>query len=204
MRIQMRKIANMKIVLDSGDALIIVDVQNDFLLGGRLAVFGGNEIIPSLNLYIACFLAHQLPVFATRDWHPSNHCSFEQQGGVWPPHCIAGSEGAAFHPDLELPADTHILSKATTQERDDYSGFSGTQLNTELQSLSIHRVFIGGIATEYCVLNTVKDALRFHYITFVLEDAVCAINKQPGNGLHALEEMIHLGATPIHYGMLSI
>lgn len=189
----------MNIVLNSGDALIVLDVQNDFLLGGRLAVPGGNEIIPLLNRYISYFDAHKLPIFATRDWHPANHCSFQQQGGLWPPHCIAESEGAAFHPNLELPVDIHIISKATAQEKNAYSGFADTQLNTLLQSFGIHRVFIGGIATEYCVLNTVKDALRLHYITYVLEDAICAINKQPEDGLHAIEKMTHLGAIPIHY-----
>jgi len=189
----------MKIAPASGDALIVVDMQNDFLPGGSLAVAGGNEIIPQLNRYLAYFAAHQLPVFATRDWHPVSHCSFQSQGGPWPPHCIADSDGAAFHPDLKLPGNVRIISKATSQETDAYSGFTGTQLNELLKSLHIHRVFIGGIATEYCVLNTVKDALRFQYITFVLDDAICAINQQPENGQRALEEMIRLGARPVHY-----
>jgi len=193
----------MSIKLMPGDALIIADIQNDFLSGGSLAVAGGNAIIPVLNRYIACFQAHELPVFATRDWHPPEHCSFQPQGGLWPPHCIAESVGAAFHPDLELPANTYIISKATIQEKEAYSGFIDTQLNELLQSFTIRRIFIGGIATEYCVLNTVKDALRFHYITFILEDAICAINKQPEDGLRALEEMIHLGAIPIHYEELT-
>jgi len=187
----------------SGDALIVVDMQNDFLPGGSLAVADGNEIIRVLNHYLAYFAAHQLPVFATRDWHPLSHCSFQSQGGPWPPHCIAGSDGAAFHPDLKLPANAHIIPKATSQETDAHSGFTGTQLNELLQSLHIHRVFIGGIATEYCVLNTVKDALRLQYITFVLIDAICAINQHPEYGQHALEEMIHLGARPIHYQELA-
>ncbi|MBL0011620.1 MAG: isochorismatase family protein [Nitrosomonas sp.] len=187
----------------SGDALIVVDMQNDFFPGGRLAAAGGNEIIRVLNRYLAHFAAHQLPVFATRDWHPLSHCSFQSQGGPWPPHCIAGSDGAALHPDLKLPANAHIISKATSQETDAYSGFTGTQLNELLQSLHIHRVFISGIATEYCVLNTVKDALRLQYITFVLIDAICAINQQPEDGQRALEEMIRLGARPIHYQELA-
>ena len=172
--------------------MIVIDMQNDFLPGGNFAVAGGNEIIPQLNRYLAHFAAHQLPVFATRDWHPVSHCSFQSQGGSWPPHCIADSDGAAFHPDLKLPGNVRIISKATSQETDAYSGFTSTQLNELLKSLHIHRVFIGGIATEYCVLNTVKDALRFQYITFVLDDAICAINQQPENGQRALEEMIRL------------
>jgi nicotinamidase/pyrazinamidase len=189
----------MKIAPASGDALIVVDMQNDFLPGGSLAVAGGNEIIPQLNRYLAHFAAHQLPVFATRDWHPVSHCSFQSQGGPWPPHCIAGSDGAAIHSDLKLPANVHIISKATSPETDAYSGFTATQLNELLQSLHIQRVFIGGIATEYCVLNTAKDALRLQYTTFVLDDAICAINQQPENGKRALEEMIRLGARPVHY-----
>lgn len=189
----------MKITPASGDALIVVDMQNDFLPGGSLAVAGGNEIIPLLNHYLAYFAAHQLPVFATRCWHPPDHCSFQAQGGLWPPHCIAGSKGAAFHPNLQFPTHTYIISKAVTREKDAYSGFTDTQLNELLHSLGIHRVFIGGVATEYCVFNTVKDALRFHYITFILEDAVRAINQQPEDGQRALEEMVRLGALPIHY-----
>lgn len=189
----------MRIVPASGDALIVVDMQNDFLPGGSLAVAGGNGIIPQLNRYLAYFAAHQLPVFATRDWHPLSHCSFQSQGGPWSPHCIAGSDGAAFHPDLKLPANAHLISKATSPETDAYSGFTGTQLNELLQSLHIQRVFIGGLATEYCVLNTVKDALQFQYVTFVLKDAVRAINQQPEDGQNALEAMIRLSARPIHY-----
>ncbi|MDE2388474.1 MAG: nicotinamidase [Betaproteobacteria bacterium] len=193
----------MKIALAAGDALIVVDMQNDFLPGGRLAVAGGDDIIPQLNRYLAYFAAHRLPVFATRDWHPPDHCSFQAQGGPWPPHCIAGSDGAAFHPALELPAAAHIISKAMTRESDAYSGFSGTQLDELLRSLHIRRVFTSGVATEYCVLNTVKDALRLQYATVVLEDAVCAIDRQPGDGQHALREMMQLGAQSIRYRELA-
>jgi len=192
----------MKISSNSRDALIIVDVQNDFLPGGSLAVSEGDEIIPLLNRYIAYFRANKLPIFATCDWHPSNHCSFQQQGGLWPPHCIAESEGAAFNTHLKLPADTYIISKATTPEKDAYSGFSDTPLHMLLQLFGIRRVFIGGIATEYCVSNTVKDAVRLHYITFLLVDAICAINKQPQDSLRAIEEMTRLGAIPMHYETL--
>lgn len=193
----------MKIAPTTGDALIVVDMQNDFLPGGSLAVAGGDDIIPQLNRYMAYFAAHQLPVFATRDWHPQDHCSFQAQGGPWPPHCIAGSDGAAFHPALELPAAAHIISKATARESDAYSSFCGTQLDELLRSLHIRRVFTGGIATEYCVFNTVKDALRLQYTAFVLEDAVRAIDRQPGDGQRALREMMQLGAQPIHYQELA-
>lgn len=193
----------MKIAPVAGDALIVIDMQNDFLPGGRLAVTGGGDIIPQLNRYLAYFAAHRLPVVATRDWHPPDHCSFQPQGGPWPPHCIAGSDGAGFHPGLELPIATHIVSKATARESDAYSAFSGTQLDELLQSLHIQRVFVGGLATEYCVFNTVKDALQLRYATFVLEDAVRAIEQQSGDGQRALQEMIDLGAKSMHYEELA-
>ena len=185
----------MTIQLAPGDALMIVDLQNDFLPGGSLEVPGANALIPVLNRYIARFHTHRLPVIATRDWHPPDHCSFVQQGGPWPPHCIAGSAGAAFHADLALPAETHIVSKATSRDTDAYSGFSGTGLRDLLQSLHIQRIFVGGVTTEYCVRNTVTDALRLGYAVIVLQDAIQAINRQPGDSRQALDDMIAHGAT---------
>lgn len=187
----------MKTRLAAGDALIVVDVQNDFLPGGSLAVPEGDEVIPILNRYIALFGARGLPVFATRDWHTPDHCSFLAQGGIWPPHCIAGTAGAAFPAALKLPSGAHIISKADTREKDAYSGFEGTPLNELLQSRGIGRVFVGGLATDYCVLNTVKDALHHNYATLVVEDAVRAVNVKPDDGARALEEMLRLGAVPI-------
>ncbi|PSJ16129.1 isochorismatase family protein [Nitrosomonas supralitoralis] len=193
----------MKISLDSGDALIVVDMQNDFLTNGRLAVTGGDKIIPLLNCYIAYFYANNRPIFATRDWHPPDHCSFVSQGGPWPPHCIAGSTGAAFHAELVLPADAHIVSKATSREADAYSGFSGTGLHELLQSLCITRIFTGGIATEYCIRHTVKDALQLGYSVVLLEDAIQAINRQPHDGALALQDMIDHGVRLIHFQELA-
>jgi nicotinamidase/pyrazinamidase len=191
----------MKTDLAAGDALIIVDVQNDFLRGGTLPVPTGDEVIPSLNRYIAAFLFRELPIFATRDWHPPDHCSFKQQGGPWPPHCVAQTPGAAFPANLEIPCDTHIISKAISKEKDAYSGFSGTELNPVLQSLSISRLFIGGLATEYCVLNTVRDALTYRYTAFVLKDAVRGIDDNASRS--ALKEMAGLGAILIDFEALS-
>ncbi|MBS0496680.1 MAG: isochorismatase family protein [Proteobacteria bacterium] len=193
----------MKITPAAGDALIVIDMQNDFLPGGSLAVAGGDDIIPQLNRYLAYFAAHRLPVLATRDWHPPDHCSFQPQGGPWPPHCIAGSDGAAFHAALALPAATHIISKATARESDAYSGFCGTQLDGLLRSLHIRRIFTGGVATEYCVFHTVQDALRLQYTAFVLKDAVRAFDRQPGDGQRALREMMQLGAQLVHYQELA-
>lgn len=193
----------MNIQLTASDALIVVDVQNDFLPGGSLAVPHGDEIIPVLNRYIGAFHARRLPIFATRDWHPADHCSFREQGGPWPPHCIAGTPGAEFAAALALPADAHIISKAVMPSRDAYSGFEGPNLHELLQAASIRRVFVGGLATDYCVLNTVKDALHHRYTTFLLEDAVRAVDVQSGDGLRALEEMTRLGATAIRFEVLA-
>ncbi|MDV6344621.1 isochorismatase family protein [Nitrosomonas sp. Is37] len=189
----------MEVRLGSGDALVIIDMQNDFLPGGSLAVPMADTIVPVINRYLKLFHEYGLPVFATRDWHPPDHCSFQQQGGPWPPHCIATTTGAAFHPEIEFPINTQVISKATTAEKDAYSGFTDTQLHTLLQELGIRRLFVGGVATEYCVLNTVKDALQYHYTTFVLKDAICAINLKPEDGLHAQEEMERLGAALIQF-----
>jgi len=178
-------------------------MQNDFLTGGSLPVPGGDKIISKLNQYINLFYQHDLPVFASRDWHPTDHCSFHAQGGSWPPHCIAGSNGAAFHAQLELPVKAYVISKATTPEKEAYSAFDETPLNTLLQSQHVQRLFIGGVATEYCVLNTVRDALHWRYRIFVLEDAISAINREPDDGLQALTDMKHLGAQLINYEDLS-
>jgi nicotinamidase/pyrazinamidase len=177
-----------------GDALIIVDVQNDFLPGGSLAVPDGDAIIPVLNRYIRLFTERDLPVFATRDWHPSNHRSFKAQGGIWPPHCLAGTQGAAFASELQLPADVHIISKADNPEQDAYSAFQGTDLSKKLRKLKVRRLWIGGLATDYCVLNTVLDARRQGFEVFVLEDVIRAVNVRPDDGAKAIQKMRGLGA----------
>jgi nicotinamidase/pyrazinamidase len=188
--------------LQKGDALISVDMQNDFLAGGSLAVPHGNEMIPVMNRYINAFEEKGLPVFATRDWHPANHCSFKAQGGPWPPHCIQGTKGAEFPPDLDLPEDAVIISSATRPEKEAYSGFEGTDLHERLQKIGVRRLFIGGIATDYCVLNTVKDALSLGYEVYLLEDAIRAVNVKPDDGEKAKEEMFGSGARPMSIGIL--
>ena len=187
----------------AGDALILVDVQLDFLPGGSLAVSHGDEVVPALNRYIAVFRRLTLPVVATRDWHPPDHCSFQAQGGPWPPHCVAGSEGARFAPLLDLPCEARIVSKATARDRDAYSGFEGTDLDEWLQRAGVSRVFVGGLATDYCVLNTVSDALRIGYATFLLADAVRAVDAQAGDGERAIAEMRRLGAVAIELGQIA-
>jgi nicotinamidase/pyrazinamidase len=179
-----------------GSALLIVDVQRDFLPGGSLAVPQGDEVVPVLNRYIQMARRHRLPVFASRDWHPQRHCSFRSQGGPWPPHCIAGSPGAEFAPGLALPADALLISKATQEAPDAYSAFSGTDLAARLRSLGVKRLLVGGLATDYCVLNTVRDALAAGFEVRLLADAIRAVNVEPGDGERAEREMQVSGAVP--------
>jgi nicotinamidase/pyrazinamidase len=183
----------------SGDALLLIDVQNDFLPGGSLAVPSGEEIIPILNRYIEVFSKASLPVYASRDWHPPDHSSFRAQGGIWPPHCIAGSRGAEFSPKLGLPANAAIISKATNPNADAYSDFDEPGLEQRLHENGINRLFIGGLATDYCVLYTVRDALARNFEVHLLLDGIRAINLKPGDGQRAIEEMTARGAHPVHF-----
>jgi nicotinamidase/pyrazinamidase len=178
----------------SGDALIVVDVQNDFLPGGALAVPGGDAVVPVLNRYITRFDQQRLPILATRDWHPSAHCSFREQGGPWPPHCVAGTPGADLARGLALPAQVQLIPKATRPESDAYSGFQGTDLAARLHKLGCRRVFIGGLATDYCVRATALDALAEGFEVVVLQDAIRAVDVQPGDGQRALDEVAGGGA----------
>ncbi len=130
------------------DALLVVDVQHDFLPGGALAVPDGDEVVPVLAACIEAFVRLDRPVFASRDWHPPDHCSFQASGGPWPPHCIAGSPGATIDPALHLPASATIVDKATSADKDAYSAFEGTTLDNQLRDLGTKRVIIGGLATE--------------------------------------------------------
>ncbi len=182
------------IVPVAGDALLLVDMQKDFLPGGALAVAGGDEIIPVLNRYLARFSVLGLPVIATRDWHPADHCSFTAQGGPWPVHCVAGSPGAGFAEALRLPATARIVSKATGSGQEAYSGFSGTDLDHYLRHQGVKRLFVGGLATDYCVLNTVKDALSLGYQVILLRDAMRAVDLRPGDGPRAEAGMRSAGA----------
>jgi len=179
-------------VPQAGDALIVVDVQNDFLPGGSLAVPDGQAVLAPLNRVAAVFARRKLPVFASRDWHPPDHCSFRPQGGPWPPHCLAGTRGAEFAPQLELPPTATVVSKATTVESDAYSGFQGTGLDAMLRSAGARRLFVGGLATEYCVFNTVKDGLAQGFAVLLMADAIRAV--ADGDGARALTEMERLGA----------
>jgi nicotinamidase/pyrazinamidase len=180
--------------LANGDALIIVDIQNDFLPGGALGIRNGDEVIPVINAYLRLFSRRGLPIYFTRDWHPPDHCSFPEQGGPWPVHCVAGTHGAAFADSLQMPPDATIVSKATSPGKEAYSTFEGTDLGEQLRQRSVRRVFIGGLATDYCVVNSVRDAHRLGLTIFVLEDAIRAVDVHPGDGEAACETMRQHGA----------
>jgi nicotinamidase/pyrazinamidase len=186
-----------QIDLVEGDALVIVDVQYDFLPGGALEVPKSDEILPVLNGYVAMFERRTLPIYMTRDWHPVDHCSFKEFGGPWPAHCVAGTRGAAFSEQLKLTSPAAIVSKATTPERECYSDFGTTHFEADLRTAGVSRLFVGGLATDYCVFNTVKDALALGFTTFLLRDAIRGVNVKPEDSLKAEQEMIRLGAKPI-------
>jgi len=179
---------------DPGTALIVVDVQRDFCAGGALAVSDGDDVVPVLAKWIERFRSRDLSVVYTRDWHPAHHSSFCEQGGPWPAHCVVGEPGAQFHPDLPVPEGAWIVSKATGAEGDAYSGFDGTDLETELRARRISHLYVGGLATDYCVKATVLDALRAGFETRVILAAVRAVNVQPGDGTKAIEAMRAAGA----------
>jgi len=180
--------------IDEDDALVIVDTQKDFCPGGALPVPEGDTVIPVLNEYIMIFREAHTTIYATRDWHPSNHISFKEQGGTWPAHCIQNTKGAEFHPDLRLPKGTVIISKATDPDKEAYSGFDSTNLEKELRLKKVKRVFIGGLATDYCVKSTVLDAVKLGFETVLLEDAVRGVNVNPGDSEKATREMLAAGA----------
>lgn len=172
-------------MLGYGSALIIVDMQNDFMPGGSLPVPDADRIIPVINKYIEVFMARGLPIFASRDWHPPNHISFKQRGGIWPVHCVRDTWGAKFHQDLKLPRSAIVISKATDPNREAYSAFDRTELADRLREKGIKRVFIAGVATDYCVKNTALDALEHGFEVILLEDATRGL----GNSATAIEEM---------------
>lgn len=182
------------------DALLLVDVQNDFCPGGALGVQGGDEIVPVLNRYIERFLAANLPIFLSRDWHPPRTSHFKDFGGVWPVHCVQNSAGAALHSGLRREPGMILVSKGTEPDEDSYSAFhgrdeAGVPLARRLRDLGVERIFVGGIATDYCVKYTVLDGLREGFFVVVLDDAIRGVNLRPDDSEKALAEMRDAGAS---------
>ena len=188
---------------DVRTALIVVDVQNDFAdPGGSLYVRGGEEIVPPVNAQIDEALAAGALVAYTQDWHPPTTPHFQKDGGIWPVHCVAGTWGAELHADLHVEGP--IVKKGSGGE-DGYSGFSvrdprsgevdATQLESLLRAAGAERVVIAGLATDYCVVETLLDAVRLGHRAAVLASMIRAVDLQPGDGDRAIERMREAGAT---------
>ena len=181
-----------KCVFEPGDALIAVDVQRDFCAGGALAVPGGDEVVPVLNEWLEFAAASGIPVFASRDWHPRGHVSFELAGGRWPEHCVQGTPGAEFHPRLVLPDSVRYVTKGVRFDKDQNSALDDTGLEVELRRLGVRRLFVGGLAQDVCVLDTVIDGLRLGFAVQLIEDATRPVDA--AEGARALEKMRAAGA----------
>ncbi len=181
-----------QIHLSQGDALLVVDLQNDFLPGGALPVANGDQVIPIANRYIQMFLSRKLPIIASRDWHPKDHCSFATQGGPWPSHCIQDTPGAEFAAGFDLPETSVVVSKGDVSKKEAYSAFAGTDLATVVRQRQIKRLLVCGIATEYCVLETVKSALSEGLDVLLLSDGIKAVRDDDGR--LAVRKMLESGA----------
>jgi len=188
---------------DERTALVVVDLQNDFAdPAGKLAINGGDAIIPAVNDAVRSALDAGALVVATQDWHPETTPHFAKDGGVWPVHCVAGTWGAELHPSVEIPIDLPRVRKGTNGE-DGYSGFtmrdpeSGAETPTELEGLlrerGVERVVVCGLATDHCVRATALDAIRLGFSVTLLAEAIAAVNLAPDDGDRALAEMAEAG-----------
>jgi nicotinamidase/pyrazinamidase len=183
----------------AGDALLLVDLQNDFCPGGTLSVADGHRVMPVLNAWAAAAYSAHVPIFVTRDWHPPRTTHFKEFGGVWPPHCVMHTHGAEFHADLRLPTGVTIVSKGMRQDEDAYSAFQArdemdTPLGDLLRQRGVRHVYVGGLATDYCVRSSALDALAGGYAVTLIVDGIRAVNLRPDDGEHALQEMVAAGA----------
>ena len=193
-------------------ALLIVDVQNDFCPGGALAVPDGNKVVKPVNRMLEYFGAFGKSrpswfIAASMDWHPDSHCSFKEQGGLWPPHCVQNTDGAYLHPDLNIsPWSSMVFKKGFERDKDSYSAFGGSvnlsymgtfglnfSLEEVLKKLNVEKVYICGLATDYCVKATALDAVSKGFKTYLLTDACRAVNVKPGDDIRALSEIANAG-----------
>ncbi len=180
--------------LNSDDAVIVVDVQNDFCPGGALAVPDGDRVIGVLNRWIEQAERAGATVVFTRDWHPPDHCSFLSQGGPWPVHCVQHTTGAEYHPELRKPTTAIYVDKATDPGREDFSGFAGTALGDQLRRKGIRRILVGGLALDYCVRATVLEGITEGFEVHLLPGATRAVELAAGDGKRAIDEMRSAGA----------
>ena len=185
--------------MEKNAALLIVDVQNDFCPGGALQIINGDRVVGPINRAAQIFAAVGLPVLASRDWHTADSKHFREFGGPWPVHCVQGTQGAAFHPALHLPEGTVVLSKGINPELNGYSAFEGVtadgrMLAELLHDLQVRKLYISGLATDYCVLCTAREAVRSGFEVTLLTDAVAGVDIIPGASAAAIEEMASAGA----------
>lgn len=167
-----------RIGLSAKDAVMVVDVQNDFCPGGALAVAEGDKVVPVLNEWVAAATQKGAKVYASRDWHPRGHLSFEAEGGPWPEHCVQDTPGAAFHADLALPENAVVVTKGTRFDQDQYSAFDQTGLAEELRRRGVERLWIGGLAEDVCVRATAIEARRHGFEVHVIREATRAISEE--------------------------
>lgn len=179
-------------IFKPGDALLVVDVQNDFCPGGELPIERGDEVVAALNPWIAEAQKHQVPIFLTRDWHPAGHPSFAVNGGSWPVHCLQDTPGAAFHDELLTPAVAEVVTKGTRFDQDQLSVFDQTGLADKLRADGIRRLWVGGLALDVCVLATVLDGCREGFEVMVLVAGCRPVSAEGGR--EALEKMRQAGA----------
>ncbi|MCB9000490.1 MAG: bifunctional nicotinamidase/pyrazinamidase [Bacteroidales bacterium] len=180
------------------DALVVVDVQKDFCPNGALAVADGDAVVNPINQLVQKYESEGKPIVFTRDWHPCNHSSFKEFGGIWPSHCVAGTSGAELHSMLHFPSVAILVSKATEVAKDAYSGFQGTGLASWLRDIEVNHLVICGLATDYCVKNTVFDALTLGFSVQVVVEAIRAVNVDPADGHKSIEQMRLRGAEIVH------
>lgn len=181
-----------EIIFEKGDGLLLVDVQKDFCPGGALPVEGGDEIVPVLNRFVAAALVLETPVYASRDWHPVRHISFKEEGGDWPPHCLQDTDGARFHPDLNLPEGVVKITKGVRFDQDQNSVFDQTGFAVQLRRDGVKRLFVGGLALDVCVLASVLDAIKHDFAVRLISDAARPV--KPDVSKRAIEEMRASGA----------
>jgi nicotinamidase/pyrazinamidase len=184
---------------DRRSALLVVDVQNDFCPGGALPVPHGDRVIPVLNRYVEEAVEQGFPVYASRDWHPTVTRHFKAYGGEWPPHCVQDTYGGRFHADLRLPDSTIVISKGQDPDKPGYSALEGStadgqSLLADLRARHVDHLYVGGLATDYCVKQSVLDALTAGLKVTVLRDAIAGIDAQPGDVDRAIAEMREAGA----------
>ncbi|MCX6271107.1 MAG: isochorismatase family protein [Bacteroidetes bacterium] len=176
-------------------AIVIIDVQNDFCEHAVLAAKNARSLIEPLNKMVTWAIGRNFPCIYTRDWHPPNHCSFIPRGGPWAPHCVQGTYGAKFAQGLIVPKSSLVVDIETDPDQSNlsYSAFENTTLFEELKKSDIHHLITTGIATEYCVKETVLDALKFGFSVTLLTDLVRPVNINPNDADEAVDELKRLG-----------